>query len=422
MRTSFLFYLKRLKIAVWYNKAIYYSISVSMKILVIAPTPFFSDRGTHIRILEEALALEKRGHSVTIATYHIGADLPRSLETKIDIRRIRRLLFWYNKLEAGPDWQKIVLDLMLIRKVFFLARTQKPDIIHAHLHEGVAIGWIVQKVLFWRKMKLVSDLHGSLTKEMVSHAYLGSGTLRNIFQWVERWIDNMGDAVVTSSWENTEEVKKIRGDEDVTTILDGVNVDRYIGMAEQSKLRTKFNLPQNKTIVAYVGALIANKGIGYLFEAIPLVLEKYPDTHFLIAGSPYDQIADIVENAPWKSSVTVISPFSYFDLPELLRACDIAVDPKDSSVAQASGKMLQYMGAGLPVACFERSNNRRYLEDGGSYTGDISGNGLAEVIKELIGMSPEERKKKGEGNHERAKRFSCDKPAEELEKIYLALL
>jgi hypothetical protein len=93
-----------------------------MKILVIAPTPFFSDRGTHIRILEEAYALEGRGHSVTIATYHIGKEIADDLHSRIDVRRIRRLLFWYQKLEAGPDWQKIILDLLLIKKVFFPSR------------------------------------------------------------------------------------------------------------------------------------------------------------------------------------------------------------------------------------------------------------------------------------------------------------
>ena len=63
-----------------------------LNILVVAPTPFFSDRGTHIRILEEALALEKRGHHLTIATYHIGQDLPDTLGSHIDVRRIRPLL------------------------------------------------------------------------------------------------------------------------------------------------------------------------------------------------------------------------------------------------------------------------------------------------------------------------------------------
>ena len=72
-----------------------------MKILVVAPTPFFSDRGTHIRILEEARALEKLGHKITIATYHIGRDIDTEIQTTIDVRRIRRLIFWYHKLDGA---------------------------------------------------------------------------------------------------------------------------------------------------------------------------------------------------------------------------------------------------------------------------------------------------------------------------------
>jgi len=64
---------------------------------MVAPTPFFSDRGTHIRILEEAVALEKLGHQITIATYHIGRNIDPEIKTKIDVRRIRRLLFFFKK-------------------------------------------------------------------------------------------------------------------------------------------------------------------------------------------------------------------------------------------------------------------------------------------------------------------------------------
>ncbi|KKP82329.1 MAG: hypothetical protein UR83_C0053G0013, partial [Candidatus Moranbacteria bacterium GW2011_GWF2_35_54] len=37
-----------------------------MRILMIAPVPFFVDRGTPMRILEEALALEKKGVNIDI--------------------------------------------------------------------------------------------------------------------------------------------------------------------------------------------------------------------------------------------------------------------------------------------------------------------------------------------------------------------
>ena len=46
------------------------------KILMIAPTSFFSDYGCSVRILEEAKILQARGNDLTICTYRNGKDIP----------------------------------------------------------------------------------------------------------------------------------------------------------------------------------------------------------------------------------------------------------------------------------------------------------------------------------------------------------
>jgi glycosyltransferase involved in cell wall biosynthesis len=387
-----------------------------MKILSIAPTPFFSDRGTHIRILEEALALEKLGHKITIATYHIGREIGDEVETSIDVRRIRRWLFWYKKLEAGPDWQKIILDLLLIKKVFFLARTQKPDIIHGHLHEGVLIGWMVQKIFFWRKIKLVADFHGSLTKEMISHDYLGGGILKKMFFEVEKFIDRLGDVAISSSDENSKEITKFRKQK-VETILDGVNLDYYPGDFSQEKIRKKLGVPKDKIIFTYTGALVENKGTTYLFEAIKIALENNNNIFFIIGGFPIESAEKFIQENNFSRRIRLIHPLNYFNLPRILLASDVGIDPKDSSTCQASGKILQYMGAGLPVVCFDRKNNRDYLEEGGVYAKDISAKALAEKILE-VSSDTEKFKYFGMINKNLAKNLSWDISAQKIEKIY----
>jgi glycosyltransferase involved in cell wall biosynthesis len=388
-----------------------------MKILVVAPTPFFSNRGTHIRILEEALALEKMGHEITIATYHIGEEIKDKVETKIDVRRIRRWLFWYKKIEAGPDWQKILLDLMLIRKVFSLARKNRPQIIHSHLHEGVLIGWIVKKLLFWRKMKLVSDLHGSLTNEMVSHNYLKGGLLKNIFQWLERFINSLGDAIITSSDENTKEIMKYLPGRKIETVLDGVNLDYFASLEKKDDLRKKYDLPQDKMIVTYTGALIGNKGMAYLLDAIKHVLEKRKDIYFLIAGYPGEKMKDFIQNNGFHDFIRLVSPLTYFELPNLLKASDVGIDPKDSGTRQASGKILQYMGAGLPVICFRRPNNHRYLGNLGSYVENIAHVDLAEKIIE-VADNIHEHARIGDEIKKLSEQFSWMCAAEKINLIY----
>lgn len=386
-----------------------------MKVLMIAPTPFFADRGTHIRILEEALALRRRGHEVTIATYHIGNDLAPQEAQGIDVRRIRRLLFWYHKLEAGPDWQKIVLDLMLIRKTFYLARTWHPDIIHGHLHEGALIGWIVKKCLFWRNMRLVADFHGSLTKEMVSHDYLGGGILKALFERIERMIDDLGDAAVASSWSNAKEISRIRTKNEVETALDGARIYRPFSVEEKRGAREKHGIPEDATVAVYTGAFIANKGIKALVSAIPSALARDGRLFFVLAGFPRNELEPLLDAYDVRHRVKIISPLPYFELGEILRMSDIAVDPKRGDTGQASGKMLQYMGAGLPVACFDTENNRKYLGDGGTFAAEDTA--LADAIVSLA--SDQDRwGELGDNNRRRAEGFSWDKTGETLEKIY----
>lgn len=390
-----------------------------MKILVVAPTPFFSDRGTHIRILEESLALEKLGHQITIATYHIGKDIHNEIDTKIDVRRIHRLLFWYKKLEAGPDWQKIILDIMLIRKVFYLARTQRPDVIHGHLHEGVLIGWIVQKLLFWRKIKLVADFHGSLTKEMLSHGYLKSG-LKLIFTLVEKFINRLGDYAIVSSEEGLEDISIARRNKRCEVVLDGINLDSFSDGKSKEKIRYELEIPQDKIVVGYTGGLVSNKGIDYLLEAIAPVLEKRKDALFLIGGFPADYVQGFIEKNELENFVRLISPLDYFHLPEVLKVCDLAIDPKNADVKQASGKMLNYMAAGLPVVCFDKPNNRNYLGSGGYFCADMSAKEIADGILYCM-ENPQEAKEKGEMNRQRAEEFSWEKSAAKIDNTYKAI-
>src|SRR3989344_1259046 len=108
-----------------------------MKILMIAPTPFFSDRGCHIRIYEEIKVLKKLGHEVTLYTYHLGKDIQ-----DFNIKRIKNIKS-YKKTEAGPNYKKIYLDYLLLRKIKKEVKKKAYDIIHAHLHEGALIGKII---------------------------------------------------------------------------------------------------------------------------------------------------------------------------------------------------------------------------------------------------------------------------------------
>ncbi|NTV55236.1 MAG: glycosyltransferase family 4 protein [Candidatus Moranbacteria bacterium] len=394
-----------------------------VKILMVAPTPFFADRGMHIRIFEEARAIVRRGHEVKIATYHNGNDIPEDENPGIDVRRIRRLLFWYRKLEAGPDWQKLVLDVLLIRKTYTLSREFRPDIVHAHNHEGVAIAWVALLLLrlHGQRPKLLADFQGSLTREMVSHAYLRGSWLRGIFRAVETWINDMSDAAVASSWSSAEEISAIRRGGVVEAVLDGARDLPDLPADDRKRFREKYGIGEYATVVVYTGAFIPNKGVEALVKAIPIALRSEPTLHFVLAGFPSNLLDPLLSKYGVRERVAVVSPLPYFSIGDVLGMSDIAIDPKHEDTGQASGKMLQYLGAGLPVVCFDTPNNRNYLGDGGTYAAEKTSDSLAEAIVTLA-RNRESWDHIGRANRLRAEGFTWDKTGEKLESIYIEIL
>src|SRR5271166_2431438 len=100
------------------------------RILAVAPTPFFVDRGGHVQIYEQARALQQLGNNVEVCTYHLGRDMP-----DIPTHRIQKVN-WYTKTDAGPAWGKLYLMILLFFLSWRETRRFKPDILHGHGWDG----------------------------------------------------------------------------------------------------------------------------------------------------------------------------------------------------------------------------------------------------------------------------------------------
>ena len=382
-------------------------------IVMIAPTPFYSGRGTHLRILHEAKALAVKGYKIIIATYHIG-DNPPGLHPNITIKRINRFFWWYAKKESGPNWQKIILDLLLCIKVLRICKRIKPGIIHGHLHEGVLIGWIVQKLLFYRKMVLIGDFHGTLVDEMRVHGYLRLRVIRNFFTCIEKLILRISCMAFVSSPGLKQAVESDCKASDVCVLSDAPT------LAIRSKHKT---IPANNFLktdlpcVMYTGGFTPDKGIENLFQVIASSLQNGLSCQWVIAGSPLKRLsvpADIQE------AVTVVSPLDHGKLANLLKHADVACEPKQGEVLQGSGKLLNYMYAGVPPICFDGPAQRYYLGDelaSRLIAKDISH--FYNILKKILSLPADEKYKLKKMILQQIKLFSWAKSADTLEYHYI---
>lgn len=343
---------------------------------MIAPTPYFADRGCHVRIYEEARALTRMGHDVCVATYHLGRDMP-------GVRVVRTPpVPWYRKLEAGPSWHKPYLDVLLLLRALSEIRSFHPHLIHAHLHEGALIGTILSRLF---RIPLLFDYQGSLSGESLNHGFFREQSLLSrLFKAAELFIDRRGDMIITSSENGRQELVKKWGipSEKVVNLIDGVDTEEFRPHS-QSEARRTLGIPDNMRVVVYLGLFNQYQGIDLLFDVIALVKAESPDVSFLLMGFPDTEYRAKAFKMGIADVIMFTGRVDYDRAPLFLSAGDLAVSPK-ISLTEANGKLFNYMACGLPTVVFDNQINREILGDDGIYVEYGNADLLAKTISSTI--------------------------------------
>ena len=385
-----------------------------MRVLMVAPTPFFGDRGCHVRILEETRALRARGVDVLVATYHVGRDVP-----EVATVRTPRLP-WVRRLGVGFSVHKPYLDLLLLVAAARAARRFRPDVVHGHLHEGAALGPCLGRLL---GRPTVADLQGSLTGELVDHGALpAGGPLPALSRRLERALLRWPGRILASSGAFARELVTRWGvpPDRVVSLPDGVDPDAFRPGLHADDRRGALGLV-GKRVVVFLGVLTPYQGVDDLLAAWPLVVRAVPDAHLLLMGYPNeDRYRAEVRRQGLDRSVTLTGRIPYGEAGRHLGLGDVAVSPKRST-SEANGKLLNYMACGLPTVAYDGPVARENLGDAGVFVPLGDRTALATALVGLLADAGE-RKRRGEALRERAvAEFGWPALAERLVETYRAL-
>ena len=385
-----------------------------LHVLMIAPNPFFADRGFSVRLYEQVRELTNMGHRVTVCTYHCGRDLPG-----LDIRRIPPIP-WYGADRIGASGHRLYLDALLFLRALTVCLGRRPDILHGHLHEG---GLIAEVIGWLLRIPVVFDSQGSLTGELQEKGALRrEGRLYRFVRGLERLINRSADLVVTSSERLAEEIRTTEGldERDVHVTMDGVNTRDFKPAPPRPELRAELGIPASKRVVVYLGLLTTYQGVDLLVDAVPRVIARRGDAHFLVMGYPnaarYREQAGELGVA---EHVTFTGAVPYRQANDYLCLGDVAVSPKISR-AEGNGKLYNYMACGLPVVVFDIPVNREILGATGIYAAPGEAAALAEGIVRLLNDAPLAERLGREGRWRAESCFSWRRVAETLVECYAA--
>ena len=395
---------------------------MAYKILMIASTSFFSDYGNHVRIWEEAKAIQELGHRLVLATYHNGDNMPG-----LDIRRSWDVP-WIKRAVVGSSRHKLYLDVGLGWRALRASLQLRPDLIHAHTHEAAAIGAALKRLL---RVPLILDYQGSMTSEMLDHGFIRRDSrLYRPLHSLERFLNRQADAIITST-HNAAQMLRQSGEADpakVHAVIDSVNTLRFRPfdgspewVAQRNELREQLGIPADRRIIVYIGLLAPYQGTNLLLEAAPKVLAEHPDVHFLIMGHPDPQsYRAYADSLGIGERVTLPGRIIYRDLHSYLALGEVAVAPK-ISLTEGNGKISNYMAMGLPVVAFDTPVSREILGEIGIYAERGSADDLAAKLS-LVLADRDLAQRYGVAGRARAiSDFSWEQSARRIEAIYDAL-
>ena len=315
-----------------------------LRILMLAPEPFFEPRGTPFSEFHRIKALGALGHSVDLVTYPIGRDV--ELPNLRIIRSLRPP--FVRKVPIGPSAVKVVLDafmlLTIARVAFFGGRY---DAIHSHEEMGLVGVWL-SKLL---GIPHLYDMHSSLPQQLSNFKFSGSTMLRTVFDVAEHQMVGKSDVVITICQELQDTVTAM-GHGARSLLIENVmggDVEDPPTLTPET-IRERWGLPADAPIVLYTGTFEAYQGLEMLIAAAARLQVTHPGARVLVVGGEPQQVeaAAAVARREGATNVVFTGQQPAREIPAFVAAAAILASPRIRGT-NTPLKIYSYLRSGTPI-------------------------------------------------------------------------
>lgn len=341
-----------------------------MKILVLAPQPFYTPRGTPFSVYHRARVFSELGHDVDVLTYGQGAD--------VDIARCRIIRIpacrWLGPVPIGPSRIKLFLDGLMMFRSFGLLLTRRYDVVDAH-EEAVFWSRFLKPVF---RFRLIYDMHSSLPEQLENFRFSKSTILRRVFTFLEKTSLTAADAIVVVCPALRSLAESVAGKDKVIMIensqFDQVRLkwpdaqsndgdgDETARVAAADRWIEK---QKGNGIVSYAGTLETYQGIEFLLEAFAIARVAQPDAGLLVVGGQAREVETYRSRAHelgLGESVHFVGQTSQREAQRLVEASDASVSPRRSGT-NTPLKIYHLLAVEVPVIATRIESHTQVLND-----------------------------------------------------------
>jgi glycosyltransferase involved in cell wall biosynthesis len=329
-----------------------------MRILLIAPQPFFAQRGTPINVRQMVQTLSEAGHEVHLATYPMGeaVEMPNlTIHRAFPIPGVRTV-------PIGFSWKKVALDAMLALRVWALLAGRRFDVVHA-VEESVFFALPAARL---RGIPVIYDLDSWLSDQLTYGGHVKSPAVVKLLRRIERAALLRSALAITVSASLSDAVRAMHPGVLVAQIEDSPIEEalRAPDPARVRSLRERFGIGERRAIV-YTGNLESYQGIELLLPAFARVAAMRDDAVLVLVGGSSAQIeavrarAAALEIADDRIVLTGQRPAE--EMPEWMAMGSMLVSPRLHG-SNTPLKLFSYMWSAIPIVATDLQTHTQVLD------------------------------------------------------------
>lgn len=331
-----------------------------MRILAIAPQPFFSPRGTPFSVYYRSLVMSEAGAEIDLLTYGEGqdVDLPG-----VRIHRTPRFAF-LGPVRIGPSFLKLFLDVFVLLRTIELLVRNRYDVVHAH-EESVFFCRFL-KPLFG--FKLIYDMHSSLPQQLTNFQFTTSRALIGAFEALENTCLRHADAVITICPELAEyAIPRVPDPRRHFLIENSIFDDvRLAGAtAAGAAAAPPVELPAERPVVGYAGTFEPYQGIDRLVRGFARTLSGGIDATLLLVGGTTEQVERhraIADELGIADRCVFTGRVPQAQAKALMARADVLVSPRIEGT-NTPLKIYEQLASGKPLVATKILSHTQVLDD-----------------------------------------------------------
>ncbi len=357
--------------------------------LVVAPQPFYTDRGTPIAVRYVLEALSQLGWQADLLTFPCGLDIAIP---NVRIVRVANPL-GFKEVPIGFSLPKLALDGLMAVRLRGVLRRGAYDVVHG-VEEGALL---LTAQIGGAGPALVYDMASSLPEQLAQKRLFRLRPLRASLRAIERRAVRRAGCVICSAGLEAH-VGQVSPETPCRTWRFPATPPA-VGEGRRQALSRELGIGPDDRVLLYGGSFAPYQGVDLLLGALPRIVAAHPEALLVLVGATDEAETRrcLAAASPAAARLRVLARRPREEIATLTTLAHILLSPRRYG-GNLPLKIFDYLAAGRPIVATDIPTHRSVLDERLARLVAPTADGLARGIIDLLD-DPERAWALGEAGH-----------------------